>query len=275
MKNRLTILYIAVMAIVVAGCGGGSQGTISTNSDLKGKVIGTIAGSASDKSYVDMVTTFIGAEPKEVVPMNRRSDLLTAILAGKIDAAVAPKIVTEYYARRNNNLKIIEQPKSFEVNIVMAVRSGDEKFKADLDSAITILRGNGTLKLLEDKWIINLPATNEPAFEQTAKIDGAKTVYVGASGDFAPLDYIAADGRPAGYNVALLAEIGKLLNVNFEIVSIETGAKFVALESKKIDAVFFHWTGGQISQFFTDIKRNYIVTIPYYTDKGGYFLVRK
>jgi len=275
MKTRLTIVAIAIMVIVLTGCGGGSKGTINSLSDLKGKVIGTIAGSASEKSYVEMMTTFIGTEPKEVIPMYRRSDLLAGILTGKIDAAASPKIITEYYAKRNNNLKIIDQPKLFEVNIVMAVRSEDGILKAGLDSAITILRGKGTLKLLEDKWIINLPATNEPAFEEIAKINGARTVYVGVSGDFAPLDYIAADGRPAGYNVALLAEIGKLLNVNFEIVSIETQAKFVALESKKIDAVFFHWSGKEIGQFFADIKRNYIVTIPYYTDKAGYFLVKK
>lgn len=275
MKNKSSFAIIALLTIIAVGCTGGSKEKINTISDLKGKVIGTISGSASDKSFVDMMTTFIGAEPKEVIPMNRRSDLLAAILAGKIDATASPRIVTEYYARRNKNLKIIEQPKIFEVNIVMAVRSEDAIFKAGLDSAITILKENGTLKTLDDKWVTNLPATNEPAFEEMAKIEGAKTVYVGVSGDFAPLDYIASDGRPAGYNVALLAEIGKILKVNFEIVSIETQAKFMALESKRIDAVFFHWSGKQIGQFFTDITRRYIVTIPYYTDKGGYFLVKK
>ena len=274
MKGRLIMMAIVIIVIILTGCKGGSRTAINSVSDLKGKVIGTISGSTSEKGYSDMMTTFIGDEPKEVIPMNRRSDLLAAILAGKIDAAASPRIVTEYYAKRNRNLKIIEQPKSFEVNIVMAVRSSDQKLKTDLDSAIAVLQGNGSLKLLEDKWINNLPVNSEPAFEEIPKINGSNTFYVGVSGDFAPLDYIASDGRPAGYNVALLAEIGKILKVNFEIVSIETQAKFVALESKKIDAVFFHWTGGQISRFFNDSNSNYIVTIPYYKDRGGYFLVR-
>jgi ABC-type amino acid transport substrate-binding protein len=34
-----------------------------------------------------------------------------------------------------------------------------------------------------------------------------------------PLDYISANGQPAGFNVALLTEIGKLLKINIEFVA--------------------------------------------------------
>ncbi len=59
------------------------------------------------------------------------------------------------------------------------------------------------------------------------------------SGDAPPLDYVAADGRPAGYNIALLGEISKIINKNIEIVSLESNAKYTALEAKKIDVFFW------------------------------------
>jgi len=37
---------------------------------------------------------------------------------------------------------------------------------------------------------------NEPANGELPKIAGARTVYVGVCGDYIPLDYIAANGRP-------------------------------------------------------------------------------
>ena len=275
MKNRAAFLGIAILAFVLASCSGGKQGKINTLADLKGKSIGGISSGGEDKSRFELVKILIGAEPKDIINFINRSDALAAVLSGKVDAVFAPRVVSEYYAKRNDKLRIIEPGDHYKIEIVMAVRSEDQTLKSDLDSAITILQGNGTLKNLEDKWIINLPVINEPASEAIPKIEGAKTIYTGVSGDFAPLDYIAADGRPAGFNVALLAEIGKILKINFEVVSIESQAKFIALNSKKIDAIFFQIYGKPLDYLYTDVKSTFLATIPYYKDQQGYFLVKK
>lgn len=105
-----------------------------------------------------------------------------------------------------------------------------------------------------------------------AKTEGAKTVFVGITGDYTPLDYIAADGRPAGFNVAFLSEISKLLHINFELVSLETQAKFQALRSKKIDVVFSQTYNEQMAALFGD---KMVRTMPYFSDKGRCFIVKK
>jgi len=276
MKNKLALLFIAIIAITLAGCGGTTTGKINELADLKGKVIGFIAVSPDTKGMESMITSFAG-EPKEAIYFNRTSDEVAAVLAGKIDAFLSPKLVAEYYSKRNPKLKVIESKQKVEGIIFMALRSEDQDLRAQLDSVITILQGNGTLKTLEDQWITNLPASNEPSHTNIPKIEGAKTVYVGVAGDFPPLDYIAADGRPAGYNVATLTEIGKLLNINFEFVSIETQARFAALSSKKIDIIFCNLENNSGNGAFSVEQRNnsWISTKPYYIFLGGYFLVRK
>ena len=55
-----------------------------------------------------------------------------------------------------------------------------------------------------------------------------------------PIDYIDADGAPAGFNTAVLAEIGRRLGVNIELISAQTGSRTMALTSGTADAVFWY-----------------------------------
>ncbi len=276
MKSKSTLLLIAVMVLILAGCGVKKAETINKFSDLDGKVIGVLTSSASTQSLSDIVAKYgIGAQPKDVLGFNTASDIISAVITGKIDAAPIMGFIADYYVKRNSNLKIIEAKTNLKGSIQMAVRFGDQQLKEDLDKAITTLQDNGMLKKIEDQWINNLPVANEPSIKAISKIDGAKTVYVGVSGNYVPLDYIAADGTPSGFNVALLSEIGKLINVNFVLISVDAQAKFAALGSKKIDVVFSQMYNQQVSSLFKGLNNKYSMTKPYYTDKGMCLLVRK
>ena len=57
-----------------------------------------------------------------------------------------------------------------------------------------------------------------------------------------PIDSVAADGTPAGFNTAILAELGKRMNVNFELVQVDSLGRAAALASGQVDLVF--WTNG-------------------------------
>lgn len=273
MKKTSVLFLIAIMAIGLAGCTGKKSEQINYSLDLEGKVIGLVTPWEPAEVAESLIIRVIGAEQKEVKYFNRQSDITTALIAGKIDGAPVLKIVADYSVKRNEKLKIVEANQIMICSIIMFLRSEEKTFKYELDSAITILQDNGVIKQLEDKWITNLPATDEPSNKEMPKIEGARTVYVGVSGDVTPLDYIAADGKPAGYNVALLTEIGKLLNINFELVSIETQAKITALGSKKIDLIFCQINiNDQVNSKAGD---KFIGTKPYFVDEGMCFLVRK
>jgi polar amino acid transport system substrate-binding protein len=275
MNTRITLLLLAFLVISTVGCGSKKSGTINTVADLKGKVFGKVLQGTSNQNVESMIGRLIGEKPKEVIYFNRSSDIAAALLSGKIDAFVCHNFVADYLMKRNSNLKAIPITVKVDAGFIMAVRKEDQKLKEDLDSAITILQTNGTMKALIDKWINNFPANNEPSNNEIAKIEGANTLYVGVCGDYPPLDYIAANGHPAGYNVALLSEIGKILKINFEFVSMENEARFAALSSKKIDVIFTHFMSNT-TKYFEEYKNdNWIGTKPYYTYNDGCFLVRK
>lgn len=271
MRRRISIAAITAMVLFLVGCGGTQSEPINQASDLVGKVIGDITSAAPPEAYQALLTAHIGGAAQDVKFFNRPSDVIAAITTGKIDAAPVMSYMAEYYVKRNSQLKMVEAAKSFPVDVVMFLRAEDSLLKNDLDLAITTLQDNGTLAKLKETWITNLPIKDEPMLTEMPKIEGAKTVFVGLTGDYLPLDYMAADGRPAGFNVAFLSEISKLLNINFELVSLETQAKFQALGSKKIDVVFSQTYNEQMAALFGD---KLIRTKSYFSDKGRCFLVK-
>jgi polar amino acid transport system substrate-binding protein len=222
-----------------------------------------------------MLTKFIGSEPGEFILYNRRSDANMAVLSGKCAGSPCPGFVAEYYAGRNNGLKVLEPVTKVPFRVIMVLRKEDAALRDDLNRAIAALNGSGRFGELERDWITNLPVNGEPANIGQVASAGARTVSVGISGDFPPLDYISADGRPAGFNVAFMSEIGNLLDIRFEFVSIEAPARFTALASRKIDVIFFHFMN-EYTTSMNDLDANYwISSDPYYQYQGGYFLVKK
>ena len=108
------------------------------------------------------------------------------------------------------------------------------------------------------------------AFE---KFEGAETIKVAVTGDLPPIDYVAADGTPAGFNTAILAEIGKRLKVNIELMNVESGARAAALSSKRADVVFwFQVRAGEGVQ--PDVPEGVILSESYY-DWTKYLHIRK
>ena len=86
------------------------------------------------------------------------------------------------------------------------------------------------------------------------------------TGDLPPLDYVAADGTPAGFNVALMNAIAEKQNVNFTFVQVEADARLSALSSGKIDVIF--WYGNV--QGYESEREDLLITDKYYTDNVYY-----
>ncbi len=275
MKNTLFLSVFLAGMLLLASCGTKNENKIEKLSDIQGKVVGNISSGTSKEGNMKMISKLIGGDVKDVVFFSRGMDVIAALEAGKIDACPGHKFAADYLLKRKPNLKAIPVEAKIEGYVIIAVRAEDSLLRNDLNKAIETMEKDGTLKDLEDKWITNLPADNEPSATTIPKIENAKTIYVGISGEYPPLDYISADGKPAGFNVAIFEKISKLLNINFEFVSIENQARFQALNSKKIDLIFTHFQSNN-TEYFDEFKNNtWIGTIPYFTYKGGVFLVKK
>jgi ABC-type amino acid transport substrate-binding protein len=213
---------------------------------------------------------------------NSLTGCLAMLKSGRADLMMTTDLSSIYAAQRNSDMKAYICKQDF--GAVMMLRASDVALRDLFNSAIKKLQDSGRLGELRQKWIKEFPAGGEPEINSIEKINGAETIFVGVSGDMPPLDYVSADGRPAGFNAALLGDISKELGKNIEIVTLDSQARFAALESKKID-VFF-WIVMPIIESVGEIKndnqnsdelafhKKYIVTIPYCKVKNAFLIMK-
>ena len=110
----------------------------------------------------------------------------------------------------------------------------------EFNAAIAAMKEDGTLDRLVKEQIDDLVNGGEIKPVELPHFDGAETVKVAVTGALPPVDYVAADGTPAGFNTAVLAEIADRLGVNIELVMVNSLGRAAALASGAVDAVF--WT---------------------------------
>ena len=115
----------------------------------------------------------------------------------------------------------------------------NEALRDAFNEAIQSMEEDGKLYDLIAEQITTAVAGEEIEPVIIDKIDGAETIKVAVTGDLPPMDYIAADGTPAGFNTAVLAEISRRIGKNIELVSIDSGARATALASGSVDVVFW------------------------------------
>ena len=206
-------------------------------------------------------------------------DSLTAMLmaldSGKIDEISLPIITARYIMAQDKSYRLlftIKMPSS----ISFGFRKDSEELCNEFNEAIKAMKEDGTLKALEDKYIGNgfYFTSDVVTFE---KFEGAYTIKVAVTGDLPPIDIIAADGTPTGYNTAVMAEIGKRLKKNIELLSIEAGARSSALSSGRADVIFWYRSTEaiqfpeeaglkeiQLNKVIVDSSEGVIMSEPYY-----------
>lgn len=117
---------------------------------------------------------------------------------------------------------------------------GNEVLRDEFSAAIADIKADGTLDRLAADHLDAAIAGKDIAPVEMPKIDGAETVRVAITGSLPPMDYIAPDGTPAGFNTALLAEISNRIGRNIELVQVDSIGRAAALASGIVDTVF--WT---------------------------------
>ena len=199
----------------------------------------------------------------EVKFFNNFNSMQMALEGGQIDEISTYKCVADYLTMKNPNVEILDgHTMEFIDAFCFAVRADNEELKNSLNNAITEMKNDETLNNLTKEFI--KPTDNPPAvaFE---KFDGADTLKVAVTGDLPPLDLVLADGMPAGFNTAVLSEIGKRLQKNIEIVQVDSAARSAALTSGNVDIVF--WAIVPVSEIIpsnADKPDGVELTSPYY-----------
>ena len=205
-----------------------------------------------------------GAPEKQackIIFYDRLTDMLMALQAGDVDKIEVYQSVAKYLVANVPNLEMgfefdLSKEKSVFVQRMAVSRLGngfsflmlkDNQALADqFSEAITAMKEDGTLDTLVAKYIdgVTTDALTGIPLPQT---EGAETIRVAVTGALPPMDYVAPDGKAAGFNTAVLAEISRRIGKNIEILYLDSSvARATALVSGQADAAF--WTRTAVSR---------------------------
>ena len=186
-----------------------------------------------------------------------------ALNKGDIDVITVPECVGDLMLRTNSLSKL----RGLLINknataLAFGFLEEKKELRDRFNKAIHEMGQEGVIGMIARDFITGPKAFNPPAVE-IEKFDDAEIINVGLTGDLPPLDYVAADGTPSGFNTAMLAEIGRRLHININPIIVETGSRAIALTSGRADVVFwFQVFEGYGKQ--PDVPEGVIVSTPYY-----------
>ena len=208
---------------------------------------------------------------------DKMNDMQLALEANQIDMLSTYQNVADYMIQRADNKEILHSERKLEDYFCFAVREGDTMLKHNLDRAIKAMTADGTLATMSKRYIINLKNGEEPPAVPITKIEGADTIKVAVTGDLPPFDMILADGTPAGFSTAVLAEISRRINKNIELVSVDSAARASILSSKGADVVFWVAVPKESTLIPANIDQpaGIAVTEPYYHDNIAHVGLKK
>lgn len=201
-------------------------------------------------------------------------DNLNSMLMGaeskSVDEISVYDSVGKYIIGKNDKFEVAHPDALMELkdSFCFAVLKDNKDLKSQLDETLKEIRTDGTLDKLTKEYITDLKQGEEPPAVQFEKFDGADTIKVAVTGDLPPLDLVLSNGQPAGFNTALLAEVGKRLHKNIETIQIDSVARASALTSKKADVVFWAIIPvGNERPSNMDVPSELDLSTPYFVDK--------
>ena len=280
-KIAKTLLSAVLAGALFTGCGQSDGDTSKQLSDIK---LGTISYmNASENQINEYMGKYekshgIKGFHRKVIFYDNLNLMLMGLNSKGVDEISTYKCVAQYTIARNENLDITIEKNDMIDDFCFALREDDVELKNAIDEAIKEMKEEDILNKLIKEYIIDVK-NNEPPAVEIAHIDGAETIKVGVTGDLPPLDLVTADGKAAGFNTAVLAEISKRIGKNIKLVQIEGGARAAALNSEKVDVLFWAIVPKNDTLKFipqnVDKPDGIEFSLPYYEDSVVHIALKK
>lgn len=193
------------------------------------------------------------------------TSLIMALNAGDVYEISLPEPVAEYVMNANDGFEIVSVVRMMPASLAFGFRKDDDPaMRNKFNEALLSMKADGTLAILVDKYIAE-PGLDDPAPVEFGKYDNIDTtIKLAVTGDLPPIDFIAPDGKPAGFSTAVIAEIAKRLKINIELVNIDSGARAASLASKRSDVVFWFMSYKDVDVQL-DVPEGIVLSESYYT----------
>lgn len=279
-KIFAVMLMCIFSAAILTGCGEEKKVEAPATSEFK---IGMLAHmNATEKNFNNFVqkiseTFNFKMSSYDPIFFDSLNSMQMALESGQINAMSTYKCVADYLISKNPKFEIADNDTlDFVDAFCFALREDDKDLLGMVNKAIVEMRDDGTLDELTKKYINDFKENEEFAAVEIPNISGANTIKVAVTGDLPPLDFIDEEGKAAGFNTAVLAELSRRIGRNIELVQVDSGARAAALSSGRVDVVF--WAIVPVSEIIpsnADKPAGVELTSPYYRGRIVHVQMKK
>lgn len=274
MKKIFALLMILSL-VLMTGCGGYNEGKKPIDKDATKVKLGMITRlNASEENFDGFMrniedTLNVKIVSHKIVFFDSLALMESALQAGQIEEMSTYRSVARYILAKDSRFSLLKDHSlEFIDSFCFALRQDEGDLRNTLNNVLKDMQADGTLDRLTKEYITDVKEGTDPIAVELPHFDDADTIKVAVTGDLPPLDLVLANGKPAGFNTAVLAEIGKRLQKNVELIQVDSGARAAALTSEQVDVVF--WAIVPISEIVpddVDKPEGVILTEPYFKDK--------
>ena len=259
--------------ILMTGCGGGDdKQSVENDGRIKLGMITRL--NVSEENFGNFMkkveeTLDVKISSHKPVFFDNLNAMQMALQSNQIDEISTYWSVARYMIAKEPRFGVLKDHSlEFIDSFCFALRDDETELRDSLNAVIKEMQADGTFGRLTKEYITDINTETDPPVVDLPVFQSAETIKVAVTGDLPPFDFIGSDGKPAGFNTAVLAEIGNRLLKNIEIVNIESGARAAALSSKQVDVVF--WAIVPVSEIIpsdSDKPDGVILSNPYFKDK--------
>ncbi len=219
LKKFLGFMTAMVMASAcMTGCGESTfeeetnqDIRITTVNDLEGKKIGTQLGTTGYIYAADI-------NGASVSPYKKGEDAVKDLIKGSIDAVLIDIETANYFINENPSLTLLSDPFANEEYSV-AYKKGNEELGKKLDSAISVLKKNGTLEEIKKHWI-GTSADQQSYVPDTENEKKNGKLIMATNAEFPPYESIDdSTGEVIGFDVDMMTAVCDALGMELEIVN--------------------------------------------------------
>ena len=229
MKKFLAAVSALLLTLCMfTGCAAeqsSQQSSVTCADDLVGKKIGVQIGTTG-MTYAE------GVEGATVEKYNKGADAIEALKQGKIDAVLIDASPAKYFVSKNSDIVALDDPFAVE-EYACAVKKGNDELTQQINDALSQLRENGTLNLIEQNWLVDAEYGKHP-YESPEGITYSGKLVMATNAEFPPND-LKEEGEIVGFDVDMMRAVCDILGKELVIDDMAFDSIIAAVDSGKAD----------------------------------------
>ena len=229
MKKFLAAVSALLLTLCMfTGCAAeqsSQQSSVTCADDLVGKKIGVQIGTTG-MTYAE------GVEGATVEKYNKGADAIEALKQGKIDAVLIDASPAKYFVSKNSDIVALDDPFAVE-EYACAVKKGNDELTQQINDALSQLRENGTLTLIEQNWLVDAEYGKHP-YESPEGVTYDGKLVMATNAEFAPYEF-KEEGKIVGFDVDMMTAVCDILGKELVIDDMAFDSVIAAVDSGKAD----------------------------------------